>query len=264
LTIGLPLVAGLNLRQFAGVLAHEFGHFTQGFECGSLTSSVASTPGLLEWSMSATHGTRTLEEWGLRSMIGGYHSSSTSPGWRSGFRLLLAMLMYLGHGIGCFMLRQMEYDADSYEIKLAGSAAFEDTMRRFHVLGHLLGPSYKNIRTSWNLNSHLPDNFPPPTLSATRTSSQPQRRNHLENTMGLTPAGLLDTHPSNGDLIDRAREANEPGQFQLDAPTAALFSNFGVVSKQVTLLHYADDLGLPLVRSEVHACRNRTSRGIDR
>ena len=29
LTIGMPLVAGLTLRQFAGVLAHEFGHFTQ-------------------------------------------------------------------------------------------------------------------------------------------------------------------------------------------------------------------------------------------
>ena len=30
LTIGLPLVAGLNVRQFGGVLAHEFGHFAQG------------------------------------------------------------------------------------------------------------------------------------------------------------------------------------------------------------------------------------------
>src|SRR5262249_20238258 len=30
LTIGLPLAAGLTLRQFAGVLAHEFGHFSQG------------------------------------------------------------------------------------------------------------------------------------------------------------------------------------------------------------------------------------------
>ena len=29
LTIGLPLVAGLNTRQFAGVLAHELGHFSQ-------------------------------------------------------------------------------------------------------------------------------------------------------------------------------------------------------------------------------------------
>jgi hypothetical protein len=30
LTIGLPLVAGLSVRQFGGVLAHEFGHFAQG------------------------------------------------------------------------------------------------------------------------------------------------------------------------------------------------------------------------------------------
>jgi hypothetical protein len=30
LTIGLPLVAGLSVREFGGVLAHEFGHFAQG------------------------------------------------------------------------------------------------------------------------------------------------------------------------------------------------------------------------------------------
>ena len=29
LMIGLPLVAGLSAQEFAGVLAHEFGHFTQ-------------------------------------------------------------------------------------------------------------------------------------------------------------------------------------------------------------------------------------------
>jgi Zn-dependent protease with chaperone function len=30
LTIGMPLVAGMNTRQFAAILAHEFGHFAQG------------------------------------------------------------------------------------------------------------------------------------------------------------------------------------------------------------------------------------------
>ena len=30
LTVGLPLMAGMSLSQFAGVLAHEFGHFAQG------------------------------------------------------------------------------------------------------------------------------------------------------------------------------------------------------------------------------------------
>jgi hypothetical protein len=30
LTIGLPLVAGLSIRELGGVIAHEFGHFAQG------------------------------------------------------------------------------------------------------------------------------------------------------------------------------------------------------------------------------------------
>src|SRR6185295_4479066 len=30
LTIGLPLAADLTMQEFAGVLAHEFGHFAQG------------------------------------------------------------------------------------------------------------------------------------------------------------------------------------------------------------------------------------------
>jgi Zn-dependent protease with chaperone function len=30
LVIGLPLAAGMSMRQVAGVLAHEFGHFAQG------------------------------------------------------------------------------------------------------------------------------------------------------------------------------------------------------------------------------------------
>ena len=49
-------------------------------------------------------------------------------------RLLLKLLMFTGHVISCFLLRQMEYDADSYEIKLAGSEAFESTAKRMAVL----------------------------------------------------------------------------------------------------------------------------------
>ena len=33
--------------------------------------------------------------------------------------------MFIGHAVSCFLSRQMEYDADSYQIKIAGSAAFE-------------------------------------------------------------------------------------------------------------------------------------------
>ena len=35
LTIGIPLIAGMSARQLAGVLAHEFGHFSQKIGMGA-------------------------------------------------------------------------------------------------------------------------------------------------------------------------------------------------------------------------------------
>jgi len=245
LTIGLPLVAGLNLREFAGVLAHEFGHFAQGF--GMRLTYVIRTVNAWfarvvyerdAWDLMLEEAAQT-EDARLAILIG----IARLGVWFS--RQLLKLLMLIGHGIGCFMLRQMEYDADSYEIKLAGSAAFENTMRRLHVLGSTLERTYKDMRTSWNLNKRLPDDFPAYFLEHARQVSDAERT-RLEDTMGLEPTGLFDTHPSNGDRIRRARQAGEPGVFDLDAPSASLFSNFEVPAKQVTLLHYDDDLGIPV------------------
>jgi hypothetical protein len=244
LTLGLPLVAGLSLRQFAGVLAHEFGHFTQGFGM-RLSYLIRSINGWFArvvferdaWDVTLAELAET-EEWQLAIIVG-----VTRLGvWVS--RLLLHLLMLVGHGIGCFLLRQMEYDADAYEIRLAGSESFEATVRRMHVLASLLGPAYKDMRSAWNINHHLPEDFPAYLLVRDAKLSA-ARRIQLEDTLGLEPTRLLHTHPSNGDRIRRARQANEPGVFGLDGPAAALFSNFDVVARQVTLLHYTDDLGLP-------------------
>jgi Zn-dependent protease with chaperone function len=122
LTIGLPLVAGLTLRQFAGVMAHEFGHFTQGFGM-RLSYVIRAVNGwfarvvyerdafdvmLAEWSEDA-------EDWRIM-LLGGCAQLGVGCS-----RLLLKLLMFTGHGVSCFLLRQMEYDADSYEIKLAAA-----------------------------------------------------------------------------------------------------------------------------------------------
>ncbi|MBI5388460.1 MAG: M48 family metalloprotease [Verrucomicrobia bacterium] len=245
LTIGLPLVAGLNTRQFAGVIAHEFGHFTQGFGM-RLTYVIRSVNAWFArvvyerdaWDVS-------LEEWaeeaqdGRVAIVIAFIRFSV---WCS--RLVLKLLMYLGHGIGCFMLRQMEYDADSYQIKLVGSEGFEATSKRLHVLGSLLDRTYKDLRPSWNMSHKLPDNFPA-WLMRHDAELRANQRTHLEDTLGLEASGLFDTHPSWGDRIRRARQANESGVFHLEQPATKLFACFEVPAKQVTILHYTDDLGIP-------------------
>ena len=63
-------------------------------------------------------------------------------------RRILWALMHAGHAISCFMLRQMEYDADSYETKMAGSESFESTASRMRVLSVASQVAYEDVRQS--------------------------------------------------------------------------------------------------------------------
>ena len=244
LTIGLPLVAGLSMKELAGIIAHEFGHFTQGFGM-RLSYLIRSVNGWFArvvyerdaWDVWLASWVEEAEDWRVM-LVGGLAQFAV------GFsRLLLKLLMYFGHGVSCFLLRQMEYDADSYEIKLAGSPAFEQTIKRLNVLGAAANETYKSMRAAWNINRRLPDNFPA-FLSKMEAKMPAESRTQIEDTVGLSRTGIFDTHPSHGDRIRRARQAGEPGVFHLEYPATMLFANFDAVSKQVTFLHYTDDIGL--------------------
>ena len=50
-------------------------------------------------------------------------------------RQALAGVMLVGHGVSCYMMRQMEFDADSYEVEnIAGTEAFARTFVRLREL----------------------------------------------------------------------------------------------------------------------------------
>ena len=134
LSIGLPLVAGLSVRQFGGVLAHEFGHFSQGAAM-SLTFIVRSVNA---WFARVVYERDTWDD-RLRS-------SAQRSDFRFGIILHLAramvwvtrrilwLLMNVGHAVSCFMMRQMEFDADRLESQVAGSETFAETTRDFQLL----------------------------------------------------------------------------------------------------------------------------------
>ena len=251
LTIGVPLAAGLSMPQLAGVIGHEFGHFTQGF--GMRVSYIIRSINF--WFARVVYERDAMDVW-LEE------TAAEAEDWRwaiiVGFarlgvwfsRQILKLLMWIGHGVSAFLLRQMEYDADSYEIKLVGSQSFEETFRRMHVLGALLKPAYNDMRVGWNNSRELPDNFPALLMKYDASLSQ-EKRTQLEDTMGLKSAGIFDTHPSNGDRIRRARQNPEPGVFHLDAPATALFNNFESIARQVSQAHYSEDLGIPAMSAKL-------------
>ena len=246
LTIGLPLVAGLSVRELGGVLAHEFGHFAQG---GGMRLT-ALVRGINGWFGRVVYERdqwdEKLERW----------ASGDGSDWRLTIVLLVARvsiwasrrvltgLMIAGHAISCFMLRQMEYDADSYEAKFAGSAAFARTSTRMRELGLGTQLGYADLRESW-LNRTLPSNLP--VFLIARSGRLPdellnQARARLDET-----SGVFDTHPSDADRVRAAEALAAPGVLVGgDGPGTDLFRDFEGLSVAATRHHYEHDLGLSL------------------
>jgi len=107
LTVGLPLASGLSMREFAGVLAHEFGHFAQGAGM-RLTYIIRRINAWFarvvyerdEWDRKLERSART-SDWRIAAVL---HASRGCI-WLT--RRVLWALMQAGHAISCFMLRQM-------------------------------------------------------------------------------------------------------------------------------------------------------------
>ena len=103
------------------MLAHEFGHFAQGAAM-RLTYIIRSTS---NWFARVVY---ERDEWDLK-LVRAAHGIDIRLGiflhltrlciWLS--RRILWVLMHLGRILSAFMLRQMEFDSDSYETKVAGT-----------------------------------------------------------------------------------------------------------------------------------------------
>ena len=244
LTIGLPLVAGLSARELAGVLAHEFGHFAQGggLRLTGIVRGVNAWFGRVvyerdEWDVK-------LERWARDSdsRLGLVLFAARGAVWLS--RKILGGLMMGGHAISCFMMRQMEYDADSYEIKVAGSQAFVRTMVRLRELGMGAHFAYHDVRQGLG-HGALPAHWP--SFMVERSRQMPEELlAHLRSTEdGKT--GVFDTHPCDADRVRAAEAAAAEGVLVgADSRASQLFRDFDALSAAATRHHFEHDLGISL------------------
>lgn len=248
LNVGLPLVAGLSVRDLAGVLAHEFGHFAQG---GGLRLTWIIRHINL-WFFRIVYERdrwdRAFENWEASADFRAAVAVLMARGciWVS--RKALAVLLNAGHAISCFMLRQMEYDADSYEIKLAGSESFARTMTRLRELNAGMQIAYRELRDTRALPSDLPQFVIAKCVQIPEDQRQQLRRRPE------TATAAMDTHPSDGDRIRAAERAATTGALVGGSePATSLFADFDALSAEATRHHYEHVLKLQFAPTAVVA-----------
>ncbi len=237
LSIGLPLVAGLTLPQLAGVLAHEFGHFGQGTGM-RLARIIRAVNAWFHRVVYERDGWDDALERGARE--GGWTGLAYL-----GAQLMVALgrkllfgLMVAGHGVSCFLSRQMEFDADQYGARVAGSATFADTSLRVRVLS----AAAEFVMTSGLRDGRLVNDLPE--LIARVADRAPSRLiAEIRTNVRLSGTGLFDTHPSDLERLRRVRLGRFPGLLSGRTPAAALFRDFPAVCRRATLASYEAAFG---------------------
>jgi Zn-dependent protease with chaperone function len=265
LTIGLPLAAGMNLRQLSGILAHEFGHFSQGF------------------GMRLTYVIRTISGWFVRVVYERDTWDEQLDAWARGewtwltlvlqlarffvwlTRRILWVLMWIGHAISGFMMRQMEFDADRHETRLVGSDAFESSSQRLIELSIARKMALGDLKRFY-AEGRLADDFQRLMLANVEQIPPEVRKDVLSRDLE-SRTGLMDTHPSTRDRIANSRRENTTGIYRCpagsniegeipspgegaadmsaterDFPATDLFHDFSRVSQDVTLEFYRNAL----------------------
>lgn len=241
LTLGMPLVANLTAQQLAGVIAHELGHFAQG--AGTRLTYISHR--MFHWLVEAVYGRDSWDAWIARV------SDSLGPrlSWVlfpiRGFiwltRKMLWVLLFVGHAISSYLLRQMEFDADRYEARVAGSGIFEATTKQLSLLMFAFRGAQFDLR-SFATEGRLADDLPKLIRHNINDMPDEVKRTALEMTE-TEKTSMFDTHPSPAERIGSAHAEQAPGIFHCPWPASILFENFEAASKGVTIDLYHQLLG---------------------
>ncbi len=236
LTIGMPLLYGLDMQSLTGVLAHEFGHFTQ--RVGMRSSALVHQ--INYWFHRQVHERdswdRFVDKWleaenvilTLAAIIAQLGSFLV--------RLLLQLLSILASLFSHSLSREMEFDADRYEINLVGSSAYEKTAEGMRMLGAGHQIAVADLSLAFDSDKKV-DNLPK--LAALKASRFTDReRKEIMSYVEETNTSVFDTHPSDKERIRKAMEANAEANFSHTGPAEKLLREPDRLGKLVTLQWY--------------------------
>jgi Zn-dependent protease with chaperone function len=231
LMIGLPLVAGLSVEELAGTVAHELGHFSQGAGM-RLIALICRINGWFERAVNERDGwDEVLIDWCADSgrLAPIFYLARLGIGVTRG---ILWLFLLLAHALCCFLLRQMEYDADRYAARLSGSQIYENSFRRvFHL--DLAAHGAHGLVLQGLPAGDLPEDLP--SLIADLTGQiRKKDRLKIEKMLWEQNTSLFSTHPAYKARLKSVRAENSAGIFHLDRPATVLFRDFPKLARSVT------------------------------
>ncbi|MBI2688257.1 MAG: M48 family metalloprotease [Acidobacteria bacterium] len=236
LTLGLPLVAISDQQHMAHVIAHEVGHFSQG--------GAMRVRQLIHWSQYYLHQlVDGRDRWDvlLASQSAGsptiLRMIASVAG--VGVRLSRHVLRLLLRGtllVNARMSREMEFHADLFAIRVAGTAAFFGSVETF-AAGAAAMQKAMQIAHRGAAEGRYPEDFAALTAACYAMLTPEERREIARQ--GRYTIGLgYDSHPDDTDRLERAGLEHDEGVLDEHGPASALFPAFQALCRAQSLRFY--------------------------
>ena len=164
-------------------------------------------------------------------------------------RGILWCLMMLAHLATCFLLRQMEFDADRYETYVGGSETFAETTNDLHALQFAEAKVMSGLSRLIK-KSVMVDDLPRLTENVMRQVSAKDRQ-VIEQSITESQTGFFDTHPCANARIEAASRLEQPGLLHIEQPARELFQHYDGLCKNVTQDFYRNAIGRLVDPSEM-------------
>jgi Zn-dependent protease with chaperone function len=245
LTIGLPLAATMDLKQFTGVLAHEVGHFSQGIFMR------------LSYAVQLINGWFARMAWGrsgIDDLLDGMMADE--PHWSFLLialfsklvlfvaRLVMMLMAVISQALCMNLSRQAEFDADRRAARIVGSDALAGGLQILPAVGAAGAMAVDRAEAGWT-KRELPDDLI--LLTSGIQQQLPQSlKDKLDASILSADTSWFDTHPPLFKRIAALRKARFAGVMTINAPATELFKEFDELSKLATIDFYDSIVGKAL------------------
>ena len=259
LTIGLPLLLGLNTRELSTILAHEFGHFAQPFALKTKYFVHSINYWFTNRAYAPDSLDTQLEGWSKQADWNIAIVSSLFIAKKSILliRILFSFLSRLNYLLTQYMSRAMEYDADSYASRFAGSDQVAKTfakMTKYAYANQKAGEINAHAWCDENLLANLP-------LATIELAAQDKKTlTQFKQSIRNIKTSKMDTHPSDHDRITQLSLAPQDGIFNCEIPAKSLIKSIDKLCELATLETYKEH---GIHNPKQHVIENKQLIGLD-
>jgi Zn-dependent protease with chaperone function len=240
LRIGLPLAAGFSIRQFAGVMSHELGHFNQ--KRGMTASYLIRR--LTAFFAEVVFQRDRLDERLVRLRLSSNAFAQlfyyVAVAFIEPARGVLWLMLLIGELLTCGVLRRMEHDADNVEAHVAGVREFINVSKLLLFLQIARRRAEHDLSDAFE-QRRLADDLPRLILANAK-----QLAEHRDDVLKLLECGKtrwFDTHPCHNDRVRSVESTRAPGLVECDLPARHLFARFDDLCQRATWSTYKAALG---------------------